>query len=432
MFNIENTDCRGMSMESDVLEQIRPTEQECRDIVRAAEDLRDLTAAYLEEKGVDARVRYVGSVAKGTYLKDPDIDMFILFHQDVPASDVERIGIQAGKDLIGGRMMYAEHPYTTGSCRGIDVDLVPCYDIDSTEHMLSAVDRTPFHADYIRSHTDETMRDQMRLTKKFMKGIGAYGAEPDIRGFSGYLCELLTLHYGGFTQLLEASAKWKEGVTIVHEEKGPKMKGAMVFYDPVDSRRNVASAVHLDTMCMFMRAAASYLAQPDMKYFFPVPREPFSRERIAELADLRLGRFLSVRFAKPDIIDENLQAQMWKTRIAIEKKLNDNGYGCLRAAHRTGKDTVSFVFELCTDVLSKLQKHQGPPVWVSSSENFLNKWKGSPYGDPFIEDGHWYVISERLYRTAEDMLKKEIANAGVGRSMDIGTMEILGHDDTLN
>ena len=420
-----------MSMESDVLELIRPTEQECRSILSAAEDLRAITETYLKEHGVNARVRYVGSVAKGTFLKDPDIDMFILFPQDTPGKDVERIGIRAGQDLIDGRMMYAEHPYTTGSFRGIDVDLVPCYDIDSTEHMLSAVDRTPFHADYIRSHTDTDMRDQMRLTKKFMKGIGAYGAEPDVRGFSGYLCELLTLHYGGFEGLLRAASGWRSGTVIAHEERGPKMSGPLVFYDPVDCRRNVASAVHEDTMCMFIFAARSYLAHPDMRFFFPEPREPLSRTRLSEIAKVSDGSLVSVSFSKPDIIDENLQAQLWKTQYAISKKLDATGFNTIRAAHCTGEDRVSFVFQIEHTLLSKVQRHQGPPVWVASADNFLDRWRDNPYGDPFIEDGHWYVVSERLYRTVEDMLGKEIRNAGIGRDLDIGTMRVLNGDETL-
>ena len=420
-----------MSVESEVLEQIRPSEEECTRIISAADDLKKITEDYLRSHGIVARVRYVGSVAKGTFLKDPDIDMFILFDQNVPAEDVERIGIEAGVDLIEGRMMYAEHPYTTGSFRGIDVDMVPCYDIDSTEHMMSAVDRTPFHADYIMNHADAEMRDQMRLTKKFMKGIGAYGAEPDIRGFSGYLCELLTLHYGGFRRLLEAASGWREGTVIVHEEKGPAMKGALVFYDPVDCRRNVASAVHIDTMCMFIRAAAEYLKSPDRKFFFPAERKVLSRDEIMSKAEDGDGVFVSVSFAKPGIIDENLQAQLWKTQYAICKKLDDTGYGTIRAVHRKGDEDVLFIFQIEHGELSKVHKHQGPPVWVASSENFLNRWRDNPYGAPFIEDGHWYVVSERLYRRVEDMLQKEVRNAGIGRDLDIGTMRIMDCQETL-
>ena len=31
-----------------------------------------------------------------------------------------------------------------------------------------------------------------------MQGIGVYGAEIKVGGFSGYLCELLVMKYGGF------------------------------------------------------------------------------------------------------------------------------------------------------------------------------------------------------------------------------------------
>ena len=43
-----------------------------------------------------------------------------------------------------------------------------------------------------------------------MKGVGVYGAEIRVGGFSGYLCELLTLSFGSFTDILKAVSDWKE------------------------------------------------------------------------------------------------------------------------------------------------------------------------------------------------------------------------------
>lgn len=420
-----------MSIEQEVLGRIKPTAEEAARILETAEELRSAVVAYLDARGLDVAVRFVGSVAKGTYLRDPDLDIFLMFPESVPKEEMERIGLQAGEDVLHGGRMYAEHPYTRGVFRGLDVDMVPCYRIESTERLLSPVDRTPFHTDYVLAHTDARMRDEIRLMKRFMKGIGAYGAEPNTRGFSGYMCELITIRYGGFVEALIAAAEWKGGVTIAVERKGPPMVAPIVLYDPVDPRRNVASAVHLDTFAGFVTACRMYLRRPSVKFFFPEERAPMGRGELAEAAEAHGSRLLTVKFARPAVNEDNLHSQLWKTQYALGKKLDQFSFNVLRAVHDMGADDVTIVFELERDRLSKTHKHVGPPVWVRTSETFLSKWRGGPFGDPFIEDGHWTVIAERLYFTAAEMITDEGPIAGIGREIDPGTMEIYDHGRTL-
>ena len=275
------------------------------------------------------------------------------------------------------------------------------------------------------------MCDEIRLMKRFMKGIGTYGAEPNTRGFSGYMCELITIHYGGFIDAIIEAASWKEGVTIVLEKKGPPMVAPIVLYDPVDPRRNVASAVHIDTFAEFVVACRSYLKNPSKEFFFPNERRPLSMDELKNRTEHHGTRLITVMFDKPEINVDNLHAQEWKTQTAIAKKLDAFSFNVLRAVHTITDDKIVTVFELERDVLSKTCKHIGPPVWVKSSETFLAKWKDNEYGDPFVEEGHWTVIADRLYYTAAEMLKEEIEIAGIGREIDPRTMRILDHDTTL-
>ncbi|MBR4225777.1 MAG: CCA tRNA nucleotidyltransferase, partial [Candidatus Methanomethylophilaceae archaeon] len=292
------------------------------------------------------------------------------------------------------------------------------------------VDRTPFHTQYILSHLTEEQKNQVRLLKKFMKGIGAYGAEQDARGFSGYLCEVLVVHYGSFRGVLEGSQKWKDNTTLVIESKGPSMVSPLVVYDPVDPRRNVASAVHEDTMALFIAAARAYLAGPDMRFFFPVERTPLSKRELASKAENHGSRLLTVIFEKPDVLDDVLYSQLWKTQYALARKLNEFSFNVLRAVHDMKDGKLVIMFEVERDNLSKTHKHPGPPVWVKS-ESFMDKWKTNEYGEPFIEDGAWTVIAERMYFTAKEMLEDEAAVAGIGRDLDPDTMTVLDHARTL-
>lgn len=419
-----------MDLEQSVLKRIVPTPEQVSSIQGKADRLKGMVEEYVRARGIDVEARFAGSFSKNTYLSDPDLDMFLMFPPEIDPEDLKRIGLQAGEDILHGERMFSDHPYTRGKFEGVDVDMVPCYRLDSTEHLKSAVDRTPFHTAFIRSHLTDEGCDQVRLLKKFMKGIGAYGAEQDSRGFSGYLCELLVVKYGSFRKVLEAAARWKEGTVVEIEGRGPSMTGALVVYDPVDSRRNVASAVHVDTLSLFIAASRSYLEEPREEFFFPRPRTPLPAEELSKMTESHGSRLVTLVFERPEGIEDNLQSQLWKTQYAVRKKLDEFSFNVLRAVHGMSDTEMTVMFELEDDRLSKTRRHRGPPVWVKA-EPFLDKWKGSPYGEPFIEDGAWVVIAERPYESAMDMLGREVVISGIGKDLDTGTMRILDHDMTL-
>ncbi len=421
-----------MDLEREVLDMIVPTPEQVASIQERADRLRGMIIGYMSDHGFDVEVRLAGSFSKNTFLADPDIDMFMMFPLDTDPERLKTIGLQAGDDILHGERMFSDHPYTRGTFEGLDVDMVPCYRLESTEHIKSAVDRTPFHTAYINSRLTEEGCDQVRLLKKFMKGIGTYGAEQDSRGFSGYLCELLVVKYGSFRGVLEASLRWRGRAVIEIEGRGPDMKGPMVVYDPVDNRRNVASAVHLDTMSLFIAAAKDYLRSPSMEFFFPRDRYVMSRQELVDRTVAHGSRVVSVSFDKPEgAIEDNLQSQLWKTQYAIAKKLDTFGFNVLRAAHAMDDEHLTVVFELESDFISRTHRHIGPPTWVQT-ESFLEKWRGNPYGEPFVEDGTWVVIAERLHHRATSMLEREVSISGIGKSLDTGTMVVRGHDDTLD
>ena len=420
-----------MDLEQTVLGKIVPPPEEVASIQERADRLKSIVEEYIASHGIEVEARFAGSFSKGTFLSNPDLDLFLMFPDTVPEEDMKRIGLQAGEDILHGMRMFSDHPYTRGNFEGLDVDMVPCFRIDSTEHLKSAVDRTPFHTEFIMSHLDEAGKDQVRLLKKFMKGIGTYGAEQDARGFSGYLCELLVVRFGTFRGVLEAACHWRNGTMIAIKGMGPEITSPLVVYDPVDPRRNVASAVHLDTLSTFIVAANSYLAEPREEFFFPRKRGPLTADGLRGLTDRHGTRIVSAVFDRPDAIEDNLFSQLWKTQIAFAKKLDDFGFTVLRGVHEMDDGSMTVAFEVERDTLPRTFKHEGPPVWVNSA-SFLSKWKGSPFGDPFIEDGRWMVVSERQYVDAKDMLEHEASMAGIGKELDLGTMRVMDHEASLS
>ena len=90
---------------------------------------------------------------------------------------------------------YAEHPYIRGYYKNYKIEIVPCYKIEKASQKLSAVDRTPLHTQFIKENLKENQKKEVRLLKQFLIGIDWYGAEADVEGFSGYLCEILILTF---------------------------------------------------------------------------------------------------------------------------------------------------------------------------------------------------------------------------------------------
>lgn len=420
-----------MNVDPSILERIIPSAEEKERINRVAEEIKAMVCQELARRQLDAEVRLMGSVAKGTYLCDPDLDIFLLFPPDFPASRLEEEGLDIGNTILKGEKMYADHPYIRGIYQGLEVDMVPCYDICDTSCLQSAVDRTPFHTRFILENMDEAMRDQARILKAFMKGVGTYGAEPQTRGFSGYLIELLVLHYGDFQSVLEAASRWREGLVLGDGIKNQSMQGPLVVYDPVDQRRNVASAVHVDTFARFITAARAYLHRPSSRFFFPAERASLTMDEVKGMIGERGTKLLTVALPRPCINHENLEAQMWKTEEGLVKALESLSFHVLGSAHAV-RDELLFAFELEDDLLPPARLHVGPPVWVSEAERFLRKWEDSGLDRPFIKDGRWQVIVARDPRDVVALLEGEKERISHGQNLDMTSMRIRGHQDSMH
>ena len=176
-------------LEESVLEVIRPVPDEMEHIARVAAKIMKTAA----QKG-GAEPMVVGSVARGTYIHgDRDLDVFLLFAPDLSREALEEQGLRLARSIAdelsdGYFEKYAEHPYINATIEGFDVDLVPCFKVESASAIRSSVDRTPFHTRYIEAKI-ASLVDDVLLLKQFAKGGGIYGSDQMTEGFSGYVCE---------------------------------------------------------------------------------------------------------------------------------------------------------------------------------------------------------------------------------------------------
>jgi tRNA nucleotidyltransferase (CCA-adding enzyme) len=345
---------------------------------------------------------------------------------------VNDIALHIGKTILPvHEERYAEHPYVHGKFEGFEVDIVPCYGVEDPSKLQSAVDRTPFHTRYIMEKLTPGMRDQVRLLKQFMKGTGTYGAEARVQGFSGYLAELMVIKFGSFHDCLEASSHWKFGTKVSMEGVSPnKFQAPLVFIDPVDVTRNVASALSVDQFSRFVYAGQEYLSNPNEKFFFPNPKRPLDGDDIRTYFVDTGFKTVLVRCPRPVGIDDNVYPQARKTMEGLKVVLEQAGFHILDRALLIEAE-VQMLFLLETDVISACHKHIGPPVWMDTSKDFRSRWKGRSIGEPFIEGGRWVVIIAREHNEASSLLGMNLPKVSLGRSFKELPFKIVQHDQVL-
>lgn len=422
-----------MPVEEEVLKRVKPTRAEDAKVMSAVKALEAKVSR--EARRIDAHVELmlVGSVAKGTHLRDPDIDLFMLFPESTEPEVLKEKGLAIGKAVLGGKEHYAQHPYVRGEFKGFQVDLVPCFKVRDTRKKMSAVDRTPFHTRYVEENLGRGKADQVRLLKRFMKGVGCYGAEAKVQGFSGYLCELLVMRFGGFREVLETASAWKRGEHIELEgHEGKEFREPLTFIDPVDASRNVASAVSLETLLLFIRASREYLRSPSEVFFFPPERPTWPPAKVRGAAGPRLDNILSMSFPRIDLIDDVVYPQLRKSLAAAVALLERNEFEVERTSiHVDG--LAHLLVEVASAKLPRERLHRGPPEKSENAREFLAKWKTRGLSPPYVERGRWYVVAERESPVAGDLLRKGLRGLSLGKDVKkVGEIEVLTGPEMLS
>jgi tRNA nucleotidyltransferase (CCA-adding enzyme) len=257
-----------------------------------------------------------------------------------------------------------------------------------------------------------------------MQGIGVYGAEIKIGGFSGYLCELLIMKYRSFAKTIEVFAHYNKR-TIVDIEKfyaGRENDLSLLFpeplviVDPVDKGRNVASAVQPTKLYDFIGAARTFLSKPDQIFFYPPKKKALPIEKLRSQLEKRGSTTLFLVIDQINAVPDVLWGQLYRSKRSLNKLLELSEYKILNNAVWSNEKNLSvFIFELEQKVLPNIKKHLGPPLEREvEGENFLAKYRDNKtvISGPCIEDGRWMVMVPRKTTDAIALLKEKLANGG--------------------
>ncbi|MFP3951620.1 MAG: CCA tRNA nucleotidyltransferase [Candidatus Bathyarchaeia archaeon] len=416
----------------EVLERLVPGPTERKRLEDFTQSLTEDLQDHLRGEDYDVSVEVHGSVSRDTWLRGQrDIDVFLVLNIEEGWNRIEGI-LDALKVYLGSGWVeaYAEHPYLRVCLDGFTVEFVPCFRIARGDELISSTDRTPLHTGYVSSTMEPGQADEVRLLKQFMKGIHVYGAEIKVQGFSGYLCELLILRYGGFRGVLEAAASWRSGEVIQMEDQrnsGELRKlfsDPLIVPDPVDPVRNVASAVSEEAYWTFIAASRFFLEDPSEGFFFPKKRDIGESQVLRMVKDHPLDiLFLVIRGGDHQVPDV-LWGQLHKTRDAIINYLEECGFRVERAAFWSDDEDLNVLtIELGSATIPRAAKQYGPPVRMrDDSRGFLKTHIGDEetVSGPGVEGDRWWVIKRRDIHCAERALRtvlEEGRDIGISRGI---------------
>lgn len=414
-------------LEAGVRQQITPSAETLEKVDRARVDL--VASAEAEARRLEiplVRAVVAGSAARGTFLSDRlDIDLFLLFPPGLPRPDLERHGLRLGRALFEEvEMRYAEHPYLRGRFAGFPVDAVPGYAIPDPAHPQSAVDRTPFHHQYLMERLSSELIEEIRLAKQFLRSLGIYGSEARTQGFSGYAVELLILRHGSLGEFLRAARGWRAPVRIEFMAgSAPRVpdETPLVMDDPVDPARNVTSALSRRNFSTLLLAARAYLADPRPVFFETLRAARLSRAEAIERVRGRGTHVVGVVLPRPPLVDDILYPQIAKAARATAEEARRLGFSVLGSSGAAGPQTVLWLVEVASPLLPTAQPRVGPPPGADRSDSFLEKWgdRAAPVlQGPFVsEEGYLAVEGRREVCRIEPLLTAQLPQISLGRDL---------------
>lgn len=269
-----------MGWKEEVLARVKPTKEEEKEL----EQRISVVLKRLNKVLGDATAVLGGSGAKGTWLRGQhDADVFVLFPYEKYEGQSHRLA-----DILEKRLkkvvkkyerLYGSRDYFRFREKDFIFEIVPILKISKARDAVNITDVSPLHAGWVRKKSKGKISDEIRLVKAFCRAQKCYGAESYIRGLSGYVLEILTIHYGSFEKFLRAARKWeekqiidagklygrKENVWLVVNKA--KLHSPLIVIDPVDRMRNAAAALSREKWLLFKERAAMFLKKPSARFF---------------------------------------------------------------------------------------------------------------------------------------------------------------------
>lgn len=375
--------------------------------------VRKQVAKYSQITGVE----FGGSYVKGTWLpKKADVDIFIKFKKSTSEKKFIEISKKIGFDAMkkfNPYVRYSEHPYVEATIKGTKVNVVPCYDVKKGQWQ-SAADRSPFHTKFMLESLTGVMKNEVRLLKNFLQSNKIYGSEIAKQGISGYVTEVLILHYGNFQNTIKAISKIKKNHIIGKPSK--KFDTSIIIIDPIDSNRNLGAAISNENLGRFILASRAFIKRPSISFFKVKKSQKIFKKNLENSIFIKFN----YKHRSPDII----WGQVKRAASSLAVQLEIEGFKVVRyAGVADEKNEAYLIFLLNSLKIEENFLRDGPDYFLEKeSEIFISKnsknsmmWIGS--------NRKILSLQKRKHNDAKqfltDLLKNHLNKSGIPKGLKL-------------
>ncbi len=371
-----------------------------------------------------------GSAAKGTWLRTFDVDVFVMFHyrdyegRHMDLSDILERALRRKFGKV--QRLHGSRDYFRISENGFTFEVIPILKISRAEQAKNITDISPLHTKWVRKSAK--LANEIRLTKQFAKSNNLYGAESYIRGFSGYVCEILTIHCGSFQKLLKAAAAWKNPTVVDAEgyyrkknvflemNKSKRISPLIVIY-PVQHDRNAAAALSLEKFSHFVAKAGEFLKSPSPRFFL---EKTWDKEELKRQYPGK--RIILVCLSPLEGKDDVVGSKMMKAYEHILQQLSHFGFSVAYSDWEWNrKDDALLLFVFGKKPLSEIVEREGPPLFAKSHVGKFRKM----HKKTITKNKRLYAIEKRPYTLPEQIFPALISDEYVRERARSSRFEVL-------
>lgn len=398
-----------MTLNKVIKDELKKIDYEDENSVAKAMKFVDLLKKAIRKQKINADVVIGGSLAKGTQIRENfDVDIFVKFDKTEKKniSDLlEKIikSLKVKYDRVHGSRDYFHVK------KELFYEIVPVLNVDSWKDAENVSDMSPLHVEYFvkKSKNQKNIRNEIRITKKFMKSARVYGAESYIRGFSGHVVDILIMYHGSFQKLVEKASKWKER-TIIDIEKHhkfpmmslnqSKLQSPLVVVDPIQVDRNASAAVSEENYKIFIKTCKAFLKKPSKNFF---EEKPFSE--VIEDAKKKLEK--KAKFHEINLIplkekEDVAGSKVLKIKEFLEKELEKQEFKVYWCDWEFNEKESIIAFAIDKKILSEIKINKGPAVDMKEHTKVFKK----KYKSTYEEKGIIYAKVKRKYRNANELI----------------------------
>ncbi len=384
----------------EILVTIKPTKKEEQQLKRVVQEV--LAKINIP----NTKPMLGGSGAKQTWLKHThDVDIYVKFNLPVykekssVLADILEKGLKKKFSTI--KRLHGSRDYFQIEYRGYMFEIVPILNIQRPEQAQNTTDFSHLHVQYVLKHVKKrkSLTDEIRLVKQFAKANHVYGAESYIRGFSGYVLELLTLHYGSCMRLLQAAATWKKETIIGSSAKAKKLNPSklspLIVMDPVQPDRNAAAALSEEKFYDFIMTARAFLKHKSLSFF------KMKHINVHHLK--KLGKLIHFEIKTSSGNKDIIGTRLLKVFTFIKEEIRRHDFTLIASAwaFEHEQKRAMFYYVVNPHLLPPTKTYVGPPLTKKQAVEGFKR----AHADVHVKNGLICAREKRNYREIEFLIQ---------------------------